>query len=592
MILLTVLMLVAIGVTWATMTIFWQDSVQRYKKENTKQTESWKSVREMSRETTLNNALLLIHFYELLTLKTLTDLLAGTASNNYSSYSDIAVRQNAQSPPLTLEISEAINATRAKEDFLRLYDSVNCTANAELSAAAGCSSYASNEEIYNLCWEEFFSVDYQLCKLPMTKIKDSFTTMYLHLASMETRLEIGYAEAMAETNAQVAYIEEENDAANDQNDKELQSSLMATAMIACITFAFVLGISYFLGHYIDEPLQLLMEDMHKVGDLQIASTNNVTAQLLQTCVLEMQNIGISYAYLKAGIQCFAHFVPRGVVQRIVQGDERAAHLYVEPAECTIFFSDIANFTSISEQIGLEKVMHLMESYLTFMSRVIEEEGGVIGDFIGDGIMAFWGSPEPTPHHAALACKTALRIQQELMQLNRKWASEGFPNISTRIGLNSGAVLAGNIGSEEKMKFGVLGDEVNLAACLEDMNKCYGTKVLISDSTFYLVKQLFVCRPLEVVTVKKRPHGAIVYELMESIEAATEEQKKLAKMATRALEHYCNREWHEAFLLCKQMQDYNQGDDKATQCLCELCLQMMHHPPGPDWEPASTVSKRY
>ncbi|KAK3273515.1 hypothetical protein CYMTET_18247, partial [Cymbomonas tetramitiformis] len=102
--------------------------------------------------------------------------------------------------------------------------------------------------------------------------------------------------------------------------------------------------------------------------------------------------------------CPLRSVLRGVVQRIVQGDERAAHLYVEPAECTIFYSDIANFTGISENLGLEKVMHLMELYLTFMSKVIEEEGGVIGDFIGDGIMAFWGSPEPTPHHAELACK--------------------------------------------------------------------------------------------------------------------------------------------------------------------------------------------
>ncbi|KAK3273517.1 hypothetical protein CYMTET_18249 [Cymbomonas tetramitiformis] len=309
MMLLTVLLLVAIGVTWATTTIFWQDSMQRYKDLSAEQTESWKRLREESRNITLNNALSLIQFYELLTVEMLTDLLASTSNRDYGSNSDTADLQNTQNQALTLETSETVNVTRVKEDFLRLYHSVNCTANAELSAAIGCNSYASNEEIYNLCWEEFFSVNYQLCRLPMTKIEESYTSTSFHLATMEALLAIGYTDAQAVTDAQIAFIEEENEEANDKNDEELQSSVISTAIIAFVTFASVLGISYFLGHYIDEPLQLLIEDMHNVGDMQMESTN-ITARLLQTRIQEMQNIGISYAYLKAGIQCFARFVPR------------------------------------------------------------------------------------------------------------------------------------------------------------------------------------------------------------------------------------------------------------------------------------------
>lgn len=306
----------------------------------------------------------------------------------------------------------------------------------------------------------------------------------------------------------------------------------------------------------------------------------------------MRVIGISYTYLRWGIRSFANFVPKTVVQRIVKGDKRATHLYVDKAEVTIFFSGINNFASIKEAIGLEQVMLMMEEYLTFISHVIEEEGGVIGDFIDDGIMAFWGSPHPTPLHADLACKVALRVQSELYQWNKTWQKKyNMPEVITRIGLSSGVVLAGNIGSEEKMKFGILGDEVNLAARINGLNKRYLTSILISSATYDRVSKSYLCRALELVAVKGRTGGTTIYELMETMERASDRQRAMARDAELIMEYYCKREWKNALQVLK-VAEAEESQDPALRHIRNLCEELDQIPPPDDWDPVVKINEKY
>eukprot|EP01050_Picozoa_sp_SAG11_P004195 SAG11_NODE_261_length_11530_cov_8.418861_7_plen_192_part_00 len=173
-----------------------------------------------------------------------------------------------------------------------------------------------------------------------------------------------------------------------------------------------------------------------------------------------------------GLGSFQKFVPSSVVKRIVGGDRAASELGVEKKQVTVMFTDIRGFTSLSEQLPLPTVMKVLEEYLTDMVEVIETNGGTVGDFIGDGIMIFWNSPNDQPDHAQLAVNTMFAMHEKLRVSNKKWALQGVPEIVARIGVNSGDALSGNIGSPVKMKFGVVGDTVNLASRVENLNKFY------------------------------------------------------------------------------------------------------------------------
>jgi len=188
-------------------------------------------------------------------------------------------------------------------------------------------------------------------------------------------------------------------------------------------------------------------------------------------------------------------------------------LRAEKRNLTVLFSDIRGFTSISEKLPAEIVIKTLNEHLNMMVSVIFDHQGTLDKFVGDCVMAFWGAPLPQPNHAELAARSALAMIKGLEKLNKKWQSEGRPTLQIGVGVNTGEMLFGNIGSEQRMDFTVIGDSVNLGSRLESATKELHASIVISDSTYQLIRDLAEVKPLGEISVKGKAQKIVVYELL-------------------------------------------------------------------------------
>ncbi|MCX8072971.1 MAG: adenylate/guanylate cyclase domain-containing protein [Candidatus Binatia bacterium] len=218
----------------------------------------------------------------------------------------------------------------------------------------------------------------------------------------------------------------------------------------------------------------------------------------------------------------------------------------EKVECSVLFSDVKDFTSLSEQLAPEVLVVLLNSYLGAMTDVVFAHEGMLDKYIGDGVMAVWGVPLPQLDHAAKACRAALAMQDRVQHLRAKWRSKGWPELQVRIGINSGPVVFGNMGSTEHLSLTVVGDNVNLAARLEGLNKIYGTRILLTEATAQALGDQFLIREIDTVRVKGREQPVRIFELMAEGEAALDEGKRAAcRQFELALSAYRRGEFQRA-----------------------------------------------
>jgi len=208
---------------------------------------------------------------------------------------------------------------------------------------------------------------------------------------------------------------------------------------------------------------------------------------------------------------FGKFVNKDVVDELLK-DPTKLRLGGERRELTILFSDIRSFTTISESMEAEDLVLFLNKYLKQMTGVVIDSGGTLDKYIGDAVMAFWGAPLPMDDHVYQACHAALKMMEELKILNDNWPPEKRINIG--IGLNTGEVLVGNMGSESRMDYTIIGDSVNLAARLEGINKYYKTNIVISEFTYEKVKDLVLVRELDLVRVKGKNKPVKIFELLD------------------------------------------------------------------------------
>jgi adenylate cyclase len=207
-----------------------------------------------------------------------------------------------------------------------------------------------------------------------------------------------------------------------------------------------------------------------------------------------------------------------LVETIME-DFNWASLRAEKRNLTVLFSDIRGFTSISEKLPPEAVVATLNEHLNMMVSVIFKHHGTLDKFVGDCVMAFWGAPLAQPNHAELAARAALDMIEELEKLNRKWQSEGRPTLQIGVGVNTGEMLFGNIGSEQRMDFTVIGDNVNLGSRLESATKELHATIVISDATYRQIREKAQVRPLGEISVKGKARKIVVYELLGIAETA-------------------------------------------------------------------------
>ncbi len=211
---------------------------------------------------------------------------------------------------------------------------------------------------------------------------------------------------------------------------------------------------------------------------------------------------------------FNVYVPPALVDQMIANPD-SFKLGGERRELTMFFSDIKGFTNISEgyKDNPEKLVELLNEYLGTMTDIIFKYGGTLDKYIGDAVVAFWNAPIPVEDHAKQACWAALEMQETLAKLREKWKAEGKPPIYSRMGINTGTVIVGNMGSQSRFAYTAMGDAMNLAARLEAANKAFGTSIMISQFTYERVKDYCLCRELATITVQGKAEPIKVYELV-------------------------------------------------------------------------------
>ena len=254
---------------------------------------------------------------------------------------------------------------------------------------------------------------------------------------------------------------------------------------------------------------------------------------------------------------------------------------------TPFFSDIAGFTSISEKLLPVELGALLNEYLSEMTIILKEHQGTLDKYIGDAIVGIFGAPLPVENHPLKAAQASLAMMQKIVTLRAKWKQEQLycPEVYDmhfRIGLNTGMAKVGFMGTKELASYTMMGDTVNLAARLESAAKDYGVSLLISDTTYQVIKSQMFTRLLDYVRVKGKETGVKIYEL---ISAKGEEDKKIAQ-ATAAYEEgfsqYLHRSWKAAMSALAESQNIRETEDKATQLLIERCRWYQKNPPEKDW----------
>jgi adenylate cyclase len=282
--------------------------------------------------------------------------------------------------------------------------------------------------------------------------------------------------------------------------------------------------------------------------------------------------------MKLGLRSFASYVPRGLVRSVLASGQ-AAELGGRTKTMTFFFSDLAGFTTLSEQMSPDALAKLLGGYFDEMTRIISDENGTVDKFIGDAIMAFWNAPGDEPNHAARACVAALRCQLRLAGMRRE--NPQLAAVHARIGLATGEALVGNIGSTDRMNYTVMGDTVNLASRLEAINKQYATSILVSETTFEAVRDVIVGRPVDLIAVKGKSRGTVVYELLCERQGADEQDQKFAEACAAAFASFRNRDFEAATQRWIDALAIRPDDVSATQLL-ERARSLAAAPPPADW----------
>lgn len=267
---------------------------------------------------------------------------------------------------------------------------------------------------------------------------------------------------------------------------------------------------------------------------------------------------------------------------------------------TAFFSDIQNFSTFSEVLEPERMVALMNEYLTVMSNVILDNEGTLDKYIGDAIVAFYGAPAPVDNHEIKSCKTALAMQDALEGLRQKWKSEGdWPDIvfsmQHRIGLNCGKMVTGNMGSEMRMNYTMMGDTVNLAARLESSAKQYGVYNFVGENIYEAAKSDYVFRFLDFVRVKGKSIPVKVYELVALKSSIENKTVNLIKKFEEGLDHYYQQNWdlalncfHEAEAMEEKFESRNTTPSAIYIHRSEM---FKDNPPGKDWDGVWTMTSK-
>jgi len=352
---------------------------------------------------------------------------------------------------------------------------------------------------------------------------------------------------------------------------------LVIGLAALIVFAGLLS-AWLAQRLIAAPLIKVVGEIRHVERFDLDKVERHPSRLT-----EIENLSGAIGDMAQGLAAFRKYIPADLVKRLIS-DGNGARLGGAVRPMSVMFIDLAGFTGMSERLG-DRIIPLLSRYFDCVSTQIQDQGGTIDKFIGDAVMAFWGAPAPNPDHAADCCRAALACRRALAEASLV-DDHGQP-IKIRIGVNSGDMLVGNIGSEVRLNYTVIGDAVNIASRLESTNKTYGSTIIIGPETRRLAGERIVVRELDRLAVYGRAGGLQIYELL-----------------GMAGEFDGSLDWvkcYETGLAAWRARDFTAGiaafekvlairpDDAASSAMIQRCKQQLENPGAEDWD-GTTVAR--
>lgn len=366
-------------------------------------------------------------------------------------------------------------------------------------------------------------------------------------------------------------------------------------LAASLAFAFILLI--FFSSYLTRPITQMVRTMREIirdSNLdrrveveyadeigRLAQTFNVMLSELNRAYAQIKNFALQSVLAQKSEQrirtIFQKYVPSDVIDEVLGNPE--AMLVGQNREISVLFSDIRSFTTISETMRPDELVQSLNRYFSLMVDVILAQGGTVDKYIGDAIMAFFGAPVRSENDALRSVLVALRMLDALDEFNREQVTRGKVEFRIGVGIAYGEVTVGNMGSEKKLNYTVIGDNVNLASRLEGLTKKYKQTLLFSEAVYRRVGHQIWCRLLDKVVVKGKTAGECIYTARKQLS----DSEKIGWATWHSgLEAYYKRDFVTARSLFHQVSNQWIPDDPVALDFVERCDGHLLHPPGPDW----------
>ncbi|MBI3783165.1 MAG: adenylate/guanylate cyclase domain-containing protein [Deltaproteobacteria bacterium] len=337
-----------------------------------------------------------------------------------------------------------------------------------------------------------------------------------------------------------------------------------------------------------------------LGYLGISQWLFVNTGLVLTVLYPLLAIGLSYSTIAV-----QHYVVEEGERRKTR---RALELYLSPSlaalvsdhsedlrlggekrDYTVLFSDVKDFTTISESLAEEVVVEMLNVYLGAMTEVVFKHAGMLDKYIGDGIMAVWGAPLPQVDQAARACLAAFDMLARMRELDDEWTRRGWPKLTVRIGLNTGPMIFGNMGSSQHLSLTVVGDNVNLGSRLEGLNKMYGTSIMASEATIQAAGDVAVVREVDLVRVKGKLQPVRIYELLAPADQRDDWMAIIEQFAS-GMRAYRDRRWDDALSAFNAVLALRPEDGPA-KLYVRRCQAWRQSPPPIEWDAVTTMDEK-
>ncbi len=357
--------------------------------------------------------------------------------------------------------------------------------------------------------------------------------------------------------------------------------VLAVSAAAVVLALLLAGIA---ARYFSRPLEALAEQSVKIRDLNLAD-----APQIKSGVREIDQLAEAQSQMLTGIRSFSRYVSVALVRDLVRRGE-VAMIGGKRTSLTVLFTDIRDFTSIAESMGPEDLTHHMSAYFQLMISALQSERGTVDKIVGDGIVAFWGAPDPLEDHAAHAVSAVLKCERLLRDQNSRWQDSDRPALTTHFGLCTGEAVVGNVGAPERLSYTALGDTVNTASRLEALNVRYGTRALATESVVSASGSTFAWRRIDRVRMKGKAVAVDIYEPLGETAQVSEAVRERAKAYEAALHLSTERRFAEAVDLLESVLTADPHDGPSLR-LRELCREWIDKPPPEDWDGVTLYAEK-